>query len=112
MRRWLALLFLLIFSFQVLPFRAKGKLVGKAQTEEEVKNGAKDDCGDSGDSDCSDDDPFSGKFGEWVDHSLPGLDFHYISRIHKVASYIKDDDVRCSYVGDIISPPPNASHAS
>ncbi len=37
MRRFLALIFLIIFSFQVLPLKAIGKLLAKGQTTEEVQ---------------------------------------------------------------------------
>jgi hypothetical protein len=37
MRRFLALLFLTIFSFQVLPLKAIGKLMDREQTTEEVQ---------------------------------------------------------------------------
>lgn len=62
MKHALALFFLFIFSFQVLPAKALGKLIAKAQMTEEVKQSCDNDSDDN--SGCSDDDSKEGKDGK------------------------------------------------
>jgi len=98
MRKYLAVLFLIIFSFQVLPLKVVGKLLVKGQTEEDVKG------------DCDDDADIDGKVAKYNDFILhPSEGFYTEVSKEKTVSFIvhRAYDLPVSYVADIISPPPN-----
>jgi len=101
MRKCLAVIFLIIFSFQVLPMKVLGKLLAKGQTEEEVK----------GDSDCdSDSDGLDGKVSKYNEFifEIP-QDCSVVFLVKKIVNTIvhKSDDLPVCYVAEILSPPPN-----
>jgi len=99
MRKVLAIIFLIIFSFQVIPLKAVGKLLVKGQTEEEVKHG----CDDSGDLDGK-----AGKYNDLIFHST--MNFSSVRTIEKDKSFMehRSDALPLSHVAEIPSPPPNA----
>ena len=99
MRKLLAILFLLVFSIQVLPVKAIGKLLSKGQTEEEVKHSC-----DGGD---NDDMANAGKYLDLIDHSYNSFSAEKFIEQHKVADRHYADDLPMSHISEIPSPPPN-----
>ena len=97
MKKLLAIVFLVIFSFQVVPVKALGKLLSKGQTEEEVKK----DC-DSGD-DCDN----AGKYLDLIHHTANTFTATTFMVVDKVAIWHYADVLPVSHVADIPSPPPN-----
>ena len=99
MRKLLAILFLLVFSLQVLPVKAIGKLLSKQQTEEDVKhscdNADKDDLNNTG------------KYLDLIDHSFENFTAERFVALNKVAKHCYDDDLPTAHIADIPSPPPN-----
>ena len=102
MRKWLAVVFLIIFSCQVLPVRSIGKLLAKGQTEEEVKHSC-----DSSDDDCT------GGALSFTDFIYQQHSTYEISR--PSAIYVSGVsfawhpavDLPPSHACEILSPPPN-----
>jgi hypothetical protein len=103
MRKSLAIIFLVIFSCQVLPLKAIGKLLAKAQTTEEVQHdgGADnpDDCGLKG-----------GKFADdffmlSYDSDIAANTVYFESKISAIIH--SADKLPPSWVGDTLSPPPD-----
>lgn len=101
MKRFIAIIFLMIFSLQVLPVRTLGKMLAKNQLTEEVK----EDCGGCDDdlSDSCKDDSYS--------NNTYSFDFALAIHIGAGSCNIKDiqfnDDLPNSHVKDIHCPPPN-----
>ena len=97
MRKLLAILFLLIFSFQVLPVRAIGKLLSKAQqTEEEVKHS----CDKDGDGDAL-------KYVDLINHSYSTFPARGFIVKDKTINVHYADDLPAAHITEIPSPPPN-----
>jgi len=101
MRKLLAILFLTIFSFQVLPLKVIGKLLGSSQNTEEVHN------------DGSSEDGQGAKLAKFGDdllafHHTPDL---FASRQYfdvKVTAFIHMAELLPSvHVAEIPSPPPD-----
>ncbi|MCW3121883.1 MAG: hypothetical protein JWQ38_1375 [Flavipsychrobacter sp.] len=88
-------MFIIIFSFQVLPVRVLGKLLAKGQTEEEVKNSDSDDSDNAA------------KYLDFL--SCNSLKFSSSCVTEKPVGFVVNtsDDVPASYVSEILSPPPN-----
>jgi hypothetical protein len=122
MRACIALLFLFIFSFQVLPVRALGKMIAKAQMTEEVKGDCDDDannCTDDTDADGGDGDGKGSKTGTEKETSQSKIDdLHFVDakrdisflftfRINDKKVLPPDDDLIQLFVKDIHCPPPN-----
>ncbi len=105
MRTVIALFFLLVFSLQALPVKTMGKLLGKKQQSEEVKDG----CDDTTDDDC-DDDSKDGKglnYNDLICHHTTAFDIDFsFSKSVAPASHL-DDDLPNSHTRDILSPPPD-----
>lgn len=97
MRRFVAFIFLTIFSFQLLPVRAIGKLFAKSQQTEEVKDSCSDD---SCDDDAIDD------FFFFAHSDLAGT--YAPETFKKPEVFCADDNLPPSHVGEIVCPPPNA----
>lgn len=124
MRGFIALFFLLVFSFQVLPLKALGKLLARAQMTEEVKHSCeKDDCGgddtgDDGFGGCDDDDDAGKDSKEGKDDTIEKYNdiihhHHSVFRIftggasHTGLTHPADEDVLHLFIKDIHCPPPN-----
>ncbi len=108
MRNVAAIFFLLIFSFQVLPIKAIGKLLAKNQMTEEVKQ----DCSDTDDDNKEDskegkDDNKEGKYNDLFHNIHAATPIGDLAIKKKVISNHGSDDLPNSYVEDIICPPPN-----
>ena len=102
MKRWLAYLFLVIFSFQALPVKAIGKLLAKNQMTEEVKS----DC-DEGNTNSTDDDSLERLKDLCVhNHIPPGLATALIG-LKADAQHHGEEDLPNSHIRDIHCPPPN-----
>ena len=99
MRKLLAILFLLVFSMQVLPVKAIGKLLSKGQTEEEVKHSC-DGCD-------KDDLSNGGKFMDLIDHSYENFTTERFVALIKVPKRYYAVDLPIGHIDDIPSPPPN-----
>ena len=100
MRNLAAIFFLLIFSFQVLPVKAIGKLLSKNTQTEEVK----DDCGSSDDDTPGSKDPkFNDLFHQY--HSATPVGIVAIKK--KITIIHGNDDLPKSHVKDVLCPPPN-----
>lgn len=118
MKQAIALFFLFIFSFQVLPAKALGKLIAKAQMTEEVKhscdNDNDDDCGSSGDDskdgkDGKDDkDEISEKYNE-IFYPYRPIPLHTVSFVppNKKLNIWTSEDLIHLFTKDIHCPPPN-----
>jgi hypothetical protein len=101
MNRLIAILFLLIFSLQVLPVRTMGKLLGKKAQTEEVK----DDCDDSGDDDTFD--PEQQKYNNLLHyHTLTFSVTPYSKKKNRQVIHV-NDDLPNSHIEEILSPPPD-----
>ncbi len=111
MRPLVALFFLFVFSFQMFPVKALGRLIAKAQMTEEVKQCCDDD-GSCGDDDCSKD----GKDGKDDVETLPGDLFlttvsDIVTSVHTssqvtVMPWLSEELIHL-YKKDIHCPPPN-----
>lgn len=99
MRKHLAILFLIVFSFQVLPMKTIGKLLVKGQTEEEVKHG----CDDGGD----DMDLKTGKYNDLIAHSYTSFSVTELSVKSRTITVHYSDVLPVAHVAEIPSPPPN-----
>lgn len=97
MRKYIAVIFLIIFSFQVLPLRVLGKLLAKGQTQEEEVKG---DCND----DVKDD---ALKYLDYVSHHAQYEPSKVFSERKAGFMVHPSEDVPVSYVTEILSPPPN-----
>lgn len=121
MRAWVAFLFLFIFSFQVLPVRALGKMIAKAQMTEEVKGDCDDDA-DHGTDDTDyggDGDTKDGKTDTEKETSISKIDDLVFMDVRNDESLLfsiiitqkkvlpPDDDLIHLFVKDIHCPPPN-----
>lgn len=122
MRACISLFFLFIFSFQVLPVRALGKMIAKAQMTEEVKgdcddnadNGADDTTDGGGDGDNKDNKTNADKetsIGKIEDLHLIDVNsvisFSFTLRANNKIALPPDDDLIHLFVKDIHCPPPN-----
>lgn len=104
MKRIVATIFLLIFSFQILPVKEIGRILFKGQiTEEEVHTG--DDGDASADSgfkmkkDCE----FYHEYNDWNEHHALIAFHNYTLSIALIAS----DYLPEAFIPDIPTPPPN-----
>lgn len=101
MKLFLASFFLFIFSFQVLPVKAIGKLLFKQAMTEEIHE---TECeGDTDGPECEvkkQDDPYSPS--SYLDASEK-LIAKYVSNVLG----IMPDNVSKQYIPDILTPPPN-----
>lgn len=100
MRQYLAIFFLLIFSFQVLPVKEIGKLLFKSTTTEEIHESHADDAPDL--KVKKEGDPFHASFMN-IPSSARAKDFtaKVLLVIHRSAS-LPD-----YHIPDILTPPPN-----
>jgi hypothetical protein len=98
MKKCFAIFFLLIFSFQVMPVKAIGRIIAKGQTTEEVKDYGIDDEDGKG---KLGEDFF---FGQTTPEFAGRLDFdkEQIAIIHKAAS-LPPTNTR-----EVQSPPPDS----
>ena len=99
MRKFLAIVFLLIFSFQVIPMKAIGKLLSKGQTEEEVKHSC------DGKDDCSDD---AASYVDLIGHSYDTFTVTRLSLKVKIKDWRYTEDLPVAHIAEIPSPPPNS----
>ena len=119
MRAWISLFFLFIFSFQVLPVRALGKMIAKAQMTEEVKGDCDDDTShDTNDTDSGGDGKDC-KTDTEKETSLSKVDdlhftevrrdvfFSFTLLIDNKKALPPDDDLIHLFVKDIHCRPPN-----
>jgi hypothetical protein len=99
MRKCLAIMFLVIFSLQVLPLKVIGKLLCKGQNTEEVQE---DEAGEDGDARLA-------KYND--DHTLPpttDLTATMLAFGEKVtAIFLKADALPSVHVAELLSPPPD-----
>ena len=99
MRQWLAILFFIIFSLQVLPVKAIGKLMVKAQTEEDAKHNDADDD--------SDDVPAINYSDIINHHPVFILSAPVYNAQEAIFTEYYKDGILPSYIAEIPSPPPN-----
>src|SRR4051794_33725126 len=97
MRQCLAILFMVIFAFQVLPVKAIGKLLGKGQTTEEVEGGNYD----YGKADKFNDVIFT--FPHAV--ALPARDSYFQNKLSAIIH--RAEALFAVHVPDVPSPPPD-----
>ena len=130
MRGFIALFFLMVFSFQVLPLKALGRLLAKAQMTEEVKHSCDkdddgcsgDDIGDDGCGGCDDDDADdadgnkdSKENKEDTVEKYSGIFCHEYSTFpiltgstsRGTLTHPADEDLLHLFIKDIHCPPPN-----
>jgi hypothetical protein len=99
MKKWLAYIFLTIFSFQVLPVKEIGKILFKGQMTEEIHESA--------------DGPVSVKLKKGTDpFKLHPGDFEQTARLQylsaKLSLAIVESEWHPSqFIPDIVTPPPN-----
>jgi hypothetical protein len=102
MRKFLAIIFLVIFSCQILPLKAIGKLLAKAQTTEEVQHdGGNSDDGGGLKGGKFADDFFMLSYGSDVAAQTVYFESKISAIIHSA------DKLPPSWVGDTLSPPPD-----
>jgi hypothetical protein len=91
---------LIIFSFQVAPVKALGKLLAKAQTTEEVHNDG---------SDNSEDDGSMSKFNDlYLSYHYPDVAAQTLYFKNKISGIIhRADALPATLVADVQSPPPD-----
>lgn len=99
MRKCLAVMFLIIFSFQVIPMKVIGKLLAKGQTEEEVKHSS-DDCKDDGDGK-------TGKYNDLMSYCHHEFSVSEPAVKNQVWEMHRSEDVPAAPVTEIPCPPPN-----
>lgn len=102
MRHFAAIFFLLIFSFQILPVRAIGKLLAKNQQTEEVK----DDCCDT-DDDSKEDNSKEAKYNDLFHHYYPPAVTCKAKTQESNAIVHRSDALHDCHIKDIHCPPPN-----
>lgn len=96
MRNLLAYFFLIIFSFQVLPMRAIGKIIAKGQLTEEVN----EDCCNADDSDTANGNDMICLFSEYVSIVSP-------VEVKAATPVFRNEDLPSDLIKDIHCPPPN-----
>jgi hypothetical protein len=98
-KRILAIFFLFIFTLQVMPAKAIGKLMSKAQTEDTGKQ----TC------DCDDDDDagFVTQYDAIINHAFNCVSFTGPTITMCAANRHYTDDLLSDHVTDIPCPPPN-----
>ena len=101
MRKLLAIIFLTVFSFQVLPLKAIGKLLSSGQTTEEVQHGLDGEDGPGGK---------VAKFGDDIIYHHHTFDL-FASRCgfnDQVSVFIHRAEALPSvHVAEMLSPPPD-----
>lgn len=124
MKHAVALFFLFIFSFQVLPAKALGKLIAKAQMTEEVKhscdNGSDDGSGNSDDDSKDDDkdgkdekdqdekDESSEKYNSFFQQDRPTTEYFFTTANPGKSLIIwASENLIHLFTKDIHCPPPN-----
>lgn len=101
MRKCLAILFLLIFSLQVIPLKAIGKFLNSGQNTEEVQDDA--DCNTGGKEAKYSDDNI-------VLHFSPDMVASRIGFNMKIAAFInKAESLPSVHVAELLSPPPDVA---
>jgi len=101
MKQWLAAIFLIIYSFQVLPVKSIGKLLCKNQATEETQS-----------TNLTDSDNSEGKAMKYNDffpsHSFSSPTYASLALSHKIAVCTHHADVfPLHHVAEIPTPPPN-----
>lgn len=99
MRRFLALIFLLAFTCQMLPVRAISKMLLKGQLTEEVKDNDVDDD-DAG----TPDEQYDRHFFYTIMHQQQVV---AVKKVGKIIAISFNDALPRSFVGEIHCPPPN-----
>lgn len=103
MKRFLAYIFLAIFSFQVLPVKELGKILFKGQMTEEVHencNIESDDCPDSKVKKEGDPSKFL-----YTHQQNIAIELHINAIVH--AAVLNTGNLPSHFVPDIATPPPN-----
>lgn len=118
MKQSVALFFLIIFSFQIVPAKALGKLISKAQMTEEVKSSCDNNCDDDGDcdNDASKDskdgkdekDETTEKYNNLIhqDRALTEHTTIAVNTTNKTTFWTSEDLIHL-FTKDIHCPPPN-----